>query len=230
MKLVRLYLIISGIILLTSIGFYIWVPTFRGYLLDEDSLIENISAILYLVSFFIGLFFFLKHERHRKALTAVSAISLLGFLDELSFGERHLGINGPLFYDVQIDGAHDFFYLAYKMALKTDFLYSIYGILLLLTGILIITALLLKHRLKLKKLFTRIHNEAPLLFLLFFGILIFIALIIDLGIIESKFLFMIEELFEMLAALALLFCNLSIQAFPIFQTLSPYNANYGRKT
>ena len=45
---------------------------------------------------------------------------------------------------------------------------------------------------------------------LFFASLVFVALIIDLDIVHNKALFALEELFEMNAAIALLFCCLSL--------------------
>jgi hypothetical protein len=86
---VRVYLVIFGISILTAFGVYVWVPPYRSYLFHEDSLIENLSAILYLISFFTAFLFSLKIKIYRKALIVLSAVSLLGFLDELSFGERH---------------------------------------------------------------------------------------------------------------------------------------------
>ncbi len=206
-----MYLVFFGITMLTAFGVYFWVPNYMGYLLNEDSLIENLSAGLYLISFCMGLLFFLKSKMRRKALIVVSAVSLLGFLDELSFGERLFGLDMPLIYGVKIDAAHDFIYLACKVMLKLATTYPTYMILFLLTGIITVTVSLLKHRSKLAKIITSIYHEEPFVFVLFFTILVFFSIVIDLDIVHNKVLVMVEELFEMNAALALLMCCFSLQ-------------------
>ena len=212
MKYVRGYLAILGITMLAAFGVYFWMPSYRSYLLKEDSLIENLSAGLYLVSFGMGLLFFLKSKMDRKALAAVSAVSLLGFLDEISFGERLFDLDMPRIYGMEIDAAHDLVCLAYRMIMRLAAAYPAYLILFLSAGIIIVTVPLLKYRSELSKIIAGIHREEPFLLALFFTILIFFSIVIDLEIVHNKVLFMIEELFEMNAALALLMCCFSLHA------------------
>jgi hypothetical protein len=197
--------------MLTAFGVYFWVPSYRSYLFHEDSLIENLSAILYLISLFMAFLFSLKITMYRKALIVLSAVSLLGFLDELSFGERFFELKMLHIYGVKIDAAHDFFYLACKVIMQLATNYSTYVILFLSSGIIIVTVLLLKHRSKLIKIVANIYREPPFILALFFTIFVFISLVIDLDIVNNEILFMVEELFEMNAALALLICCLSLQ-------------------
>jgi hypothetical protein len=197
--------------MLTAFVVYFWAPNYRRYLLDEDSLIENLSVGFYLISFCMGLLFLLKSKKHRKAPNVVSAVSLLGFLDELSFGERLFELEMPRINGVKIDAAHDFFNLAYRVIMKLAATYPTYVILFISTGIIIAIVLLLKHKSKLTKIVTIIYHNQPFILALFFAILVFFSLVIDLDIVHNKILFMVEELFEMLAALALLMCCLSLQ-------------------
>ena len=48
------------------------------------SLVENLTALSFLLSFIVGVALAVMNKRKRVALTAVSAIGLLGFLDELA--------------------------------------------------------------------------------------------------------------------------------------------------
>ena len=101
--------------------------------------------------------------------------------------------------------------MAYKVIIKLEDNYFTYVILFLSAGLIIATALLLKHRSELAKIVTSIYHGPPFILALFFTILVFFSLVIDLEIVHNNVLFMVEELFEMNAALALLVCCLSLQ-------------------
>ncbi len=215
MSYVRAYWIVVGINMLIAFAVFFGMPDYRGYLLHEDSLIENLTAFLFFLSSCIGFLFFLRSKLHCKALIIVSMVSFLGFLDELSFGERLFKLDMPRIYGVKIDAAHDFFYLAYKVIIKPAFAYSTYLILFLSIGTMFVTILLVRYRDKVTKITTNIFQNSQFTLLLFFTIFIFCALVIDLDLIHSNVLFMVEELFEMNAAFALLMCSLSLKEQPL---------------
>ena len=135
------------------------------------SRISVLSCIFFL--FFYALLLFLKSKTNRKALIAVSAVSLLGFLDELSFGERLFELKMPLICGVKIDAAHDFFVLALKVTNDLVRSHSTYGILFLLSGIIVVTVLLFQYRVKLTKMITRNYHEPPFILALIFTVLIY---------------------------------------------------------
>lgn len=177
-------------------------------------LIENISAGLFFISFILGLRFLLKSKTSRKEIATVSAISLLGFLDELSFGERHLDIEMHKIYDVKIDSAHDFVSLAYKMAVERPEIYSRSMVLFVLSCIAIISFfifILLKYRSKLSQVIVKNYRKPPFIFLFLFTMLVFFSLVIDLEVTDDNPLAVVEEMCEMHAALALLFLCLSLR-------------------
>jgi hypothetical protein len=223
MKWVRGYLVIFAISILTAFGAYSWMPNYRGYLFREDGLIENLSAVFYLISFFLGLLFFFKSNIHRKALIIISAVGLLGFLDELSFGERLFGFNMPQIHGVKIDAVHDFFILGCKAIKELTYSYPIYVFLFLGVGIIMVTIVTLKYSYELKETMSNIYHEPPFILALFFTTIVFSALVIDLKLVHHGALFMVEELFEMNAAIALLFCCLSLyeQRLPNKPTIRP---------
>lgn len=214
MTYVRGYLVIFGISTLTAFGVYSWMPSYRRYLLNEDSLIETLSAVFYLISFFLALLFFFKSNIHRKPLIFISAVGLLGFLDELSFGERLFGFNMPYIYGVKIDAAHDFFSLGYKVIREFTHSYPIYVFLLLGVGTIMVTIVTLRYRYELRDIMSNIYLKPPFILALFFTILVFSALLIDLDLVHHRALLLVEELFEMNAGIALLFCCLSLYEKP----------------
>jgi hypothetical protein len=196
--------------MISALGLYILLPDYRSYLLREDSLVENISVLLFLISFFVGLYISQKSKTNRKVPIILSAVSLLGFLDEISFGERLFHLDMPVIRGVKIDAAHDIFYLVFKEILIVSSAHRYYAVLVILISLLIATLLLLKYRSNLLKIYNYITSAPPLILAMFFVLLVFLALIIDLHILRSPVLFMLEELFEMNAALALLICGLSL--------------------
>jgi hypothetical protein len=211
MKYVRVYLAIVGITILAALWAYFWIPNYRYYLLHEDSLIENLTAVLFLISFFIGFLFSIIGKIHRKGLIIVSAISLLGFLDEISFGERLFKLHMPEIDGVKIDAAHDFFELAYRTISRLSAAYSTYAILLLLICIIIVTVLLLRYKSILTKTITSTFRKPQYIMALFFTTFICFSLVIDLDFLYNEVWYVFEELFEMNAALALLVCSLSLR-------------------
>lgn len=212
MKYVRIFLILFGIVITTSSVTYLWAPKYMISLSREDELIQNLSAILYLLSAIAGFYFFCKSKINRKALLAVSVVSFIGFLDELSFGARILGIKMPLVYGVSIDAVHDFFYLASKIIYKLTSSYPEYMLPFLVVVIIVACIILIKYRFKLMEIIRNNCNKPSILLASFAVILILLALLIDLDKMENNFLFLLEELFEMFAAIALFFCSLSLRS------------------
>lgn len=191
---------------------YALIPDARPYLLGEDKIVETISALLFLAAFVIGLprVFVLRRERQYWVLVLATFLGLLGFLDEMSFGGRIFVIDYPRIYDVKFDGAHDLFYFAAKTVkvLADKFGYIIY-ISIIAAGAFIPTFIMIKKYAAVKKFYCIIVDYTPYYFMAIFCCFIFLALLIDLGFIMWKPLILLEELLEMNAALALIFCSRS---------------------
>ncbi|MEM6520803.1 MAG: hypothetical protein AAF722_15890, partial [Cyanobacteria bacterium P01_C01_bin.70] len=130
---------------------------------------------------------------------------ILGFLDELSFGERIFSLSMPTLLGTKIDSIHDLAFVArnlilgYVMTYPKRSLFALGGIL----GILIFA--FLKWRSKIRIFFVaNLKNNTFILALIFvlFGL---VAVFIDLELIHNEYLFALEELLEMNAALCLFF-------------------------
>ena len=211
MAYLRTYIVIFGLTMLTSWAMFKWLPTYREIFLKEDSLIENISALFYLITFLLSLFFFFKSRKNRKLLILVSAVGLFGFLEEISYGQRLFSIKMPNIHSLEIDTIHDFFLLGYLLSKELNYTYASHLYLFTCAGIFLFMMLILIFRYKLLgKILHGNFNQAGI-FALIYALLIFTALIIDLRIVPQARLFAVEEFFEMNAALALLFCSLSLR-------------------
>lgn len=91
---------------------YALFPHLRKGFVSEDQFIENASAFLCLASFLLGVVFLAARDAkaHRKVDAIVPVLGLVGFLDEISFGERVFHIRMPIVYGVKVDGFHDVFF------------------------------------------------------------------------------------------------------------------------
>ena len=153
--------------------------------------------------------FFLKTKKF-KPFAVLSAIGLLGFLEELSFGERLFNLSMPRIGPAKIDSLHDFFYVGHKGIIKLMNDSAAAASLFFASMCLFLLALGLRYRARLLRATFTVRKHPPYLLAIFFIVLAFTALVIDLHIFCYDFLFMIEEMFELNAALALIFCCFSI--------------------
>ena len=198
------YLAFFGFNAIVACVVYVWSPTYRHYLVAEDSLVENLSAALYLLSFFLALLFLKERKNHRRLLVLVAAAGLLGFLDEISFGGRIFGFSPLQMSGVPIDAIHDLFALAYRK-------YSP-----LLVGISVVLLIAsVGYWSKLTATARSIIRQPHSLLFLFSVASIAVALVIDLPLINYGPFVMLEELLEMHAAVALCLCCFSLPK-PVF--------------
>ena len=214
MKYVFGFLAVFAINLLIAFVVYIWFPDYIHYLETEDSLIENLSAGFFLFSSILALSFFIKRKSHQKLLILISSLGFLGFLEELSFGERIFKFSAPHLGGVKIDTVHDLLSLQHKLW-GYDLLYKLrhyHTPYIYILAVICVLGLLLisRYRSQLMNAISVILRHPPYILMSFFIALLFFASLFDLHIWHSKALDMVEELLEMNAAIVLLFCCLSL--------------------
>jgi len=206
---VRLTRLHSLATLLNIIGFtmvYYLVPRHQKRFINEDRFLENLTAVLFICVFALGLFFVarLRDKGKRRAYSAIPLAGLLCFLDEISYGERLFHIKRlPGLRGIKIDGLHDLVYIGF-MAIKEDATLTFYAFLSLLLALGLFLVLRHGHRLsdRVKRL---LEDYPPLRFLWRAICFLILALLFDLDIMQTRFLSFAEELTEMNVALALLF-------------------------
>lgn len=212
MKYVWAFSIVFFLNLLIFSLIYIFLPQCRPFLTEEDQYIENISAIFFLYSFLFGLFYLpgLRVKPGFKLLIFISIMGLMGFLEELSFGESRFDLSMPVLYGVKIDAMHDFFFLGYKLIMKNVNISGSLILFLVAGGLILLLVIMFRCRHTLLNVASAVKEYPPYLLVLFFGMLILAALIIDLEFFQNEIWYLFEELFEMNAALALIFSILGI--------------------
>lgn len=88
----------------------------------EDGLIETLSMLIFLSAACVSMVGFLKYQRVNKRWISlfIFAVSLVSFLDEISFGKRIFDWSAVQINGIFIDGAHDYITM-YAQYLKNTY-------------------------------------------------------------------------------------------------------------
>lgn len=194
-----------------SLIFFLF-PRYRDFLGGEDQLIETLTALLFLAAAIYCFVGFIKNKNagRRTSWFLFGSLGLIGFLDELSFGERIFNLSMPSVRGVQIDAAHDFFELGFTMYRHGLDRYPVLAISLIVGALVVAGLIIYRFRTAIKNFIGTVLTAQSYRFLMIGCILVFVALVIDLEMIHNTYLFLLEELFEMNAAFALLLGSICI--------------------
>jgi len=169
--------------------------------LPEDGLVESLSALTYLAGS-LAAAVAMWGAGHRAA-RIVGAFTLIlassAFLSEISFGRNLIVFyKEPVIYGKPIDGAHDFFSIAYGLLVAQFSSDMLWGIAAALVGVSIVLLWLMRGLIK-----DLDAHAVGLRYLVCACALIFAALIIDLDFATGTLVYAVEEMLEFDAALVL---------------------------
>lgn len=203
--------------MLISGAIYLWFPALRRYIRREDNLVETLSAVLFLCACLWAISLLVRKNRHRGLLILIAVLGLLGFLSELSFGERILGLSMPWLAGVKLDGVHDLFALSYALLFKRPHSDVLYAVVLagIVAGLIVVCV---RYWSRLRDALSRVQHSPSHLLLLISVALVLSAILIDLNLVRSRALSMLEEVLEMNAGLALFLSALSLTGTGLSQT------------
>lgn len=215
-NLVKIFLLVFGINLTSFLLLFFLLPNYRDLIIRENSLVESLTALLYLNITVVSIFLMGKIGRPIRELLFFSVIGLLGFLDEISFGDALFNFSMPVFMGVEVDAIHDLTYFVLKFSKQAFLAYP--GLFAFVAGGLIALAIFWWS--KKGSSVTRYCSVYTFFFLAAFLGLVGASTIIDLHIlheilyrafgIEEELLYALEELFEMNSAVCLIFLCISI--------------------
>lgn len=196
-------------VLVTWLG-HVFHPALTQRLLSEDGLVENATAASFLLASGLAVAILRESTGHRAFLWTIVALGLLGFLDEISFGERLFGLTMPSVAGMKVDAVHDFF----ALAIRTRASWACPGTISChYAGSVAALAVFactwfFRHRVI---AVLRQGREKPHWFLLvLFFLLLFAALIIDSHLVKNELVVAMEEVLELNAALLLCICCLCV--------------------
>ncbi|HYH15412.1 MAG TPA: hypothetical protein VD794_09330 [Flavisolibacter sp.] len=211
MKHLFLILFILNVTLCT--GLFYFVPDLRVSLQSEDRLVENITALFFLLSAVLSLYYLVTNKSRflRKLCTFVALLGGVAFLDEMSFGERAFNLSMPFIGSQKIDAIHDIIKLCFSITLQMLKRLPLPVLALSVTVVGGVMYLMFnRHKKRLYAMTYNIAQTEPYFFLRASIILLMAATFIDFDLFQHETLFLLEELFEMNAALALVFCCINL--------------------
>jgi hypothetical protein len=215
MREVRFYFAIFFVNVSVSCLAYKFVPSARSHLIEEDYLIENISALMFAGAFLFssGLLWRAKRQGDIAPLLLIAVVGLVSALDELDWGRRIFGFRLFRAVGINIGSLHDLFQRGYFVILQLGGKpLSLIAVLASSTALILLSLALLPKRIRC--MIAVGLNYPPYVLIATSGVLILSALVIDLDLVEWAPLFLFEELFEMNAALALLVALLALFRVP----------------
>lgn len=188
-------------------GFYL-SGDLRTLLTEEDSLIENLSALFFLVSGIYGCWCLWQSTGHRWSFLLIATLGFVGCLDEISFGQRLLGFSMPTIAGVEnVDGVHDLVRIPLRPLrqwLKTSPSGFAWMIAITLAIAIMLSAIAFHYRKKLRAWLHLWIAQPSFAAWSMFAILLGVAILLDERLIRLEVLAVLEELLEMNAALALI--------------------------
>jgi hypothetical protein len=215
MKLFSIYTITVILNITVFSLIYFFLPLSRWKFFSEDLLVENLSAALFFSGFLFGTVSLLKFKdkTYRLAFFIIPFISLAGFLDEWSFGQRIFYFTAPVIYDFKINQFTDIVAVIYEVSKNISSL-LLYSALLALFATVALIAV--KYRKFLSRLPEKLRGNPPFMYVLIATGFLVISINIDLHYIDQRFyqlfpLSLIEELFDMNVALTLLFASFAME-------------------
>jgi len=211
MREVRFYFVIFFVNVCVSCLAYKFVPSARSHLLEEDHLVENVSALMFAGAFLFscGLLWRAKRQGDIASLLLIAVVGLMSALDELDWGRRIFGFKLFRAVGINIGSLHDLFQRGYFVTLQlSGNPLSLIAVLASSAALVLLPLALLSKRMRC--IISVGLNYPPYVLIVTSGALILSALVIDLDLVDWAPLFLLEELFEMNAALALLVALLAL--------------------
>lgn len=207
MRIFYSYLIAICIIVAISASVFFLFPALQSYFLDENSLIENFSALFFFIASLTCFYGFIKGIN--KVLSGVFClVSGLGFLEELSFGKVVKHYRSPKLLGKDIDSLHDFLDV---FVMGWDQYPVIIGLVVasLFAMLSFLFIILYRNRQAVLYAFGKINVTAFVAILLIIAMLIIMSQVFDLEVVNqgSSNLAFFEEIFEMNAALGFVYLS-----------------------
>lgn len=206
----KIYFYIALFLIVSCFTGSVLSQDFMRLISQEDHLLENLTTGLLLGSAFFGIANWRKNQSNKNALAFFTSLAIVGFLDEISFGQRIINFTPPMAGGTSLDGFHDLANMSKKI-IAINFQYHPGQTFLILTAtILSLTAISYTFRrrvLALVNYFKRLKLNYVIASSTF---AILFSQLLDLKLIPFSSATALEETLELIASLGLLTCLISI--------------------
>ena len=194
---------------------YIFAPEWRGNIINEDHVVEQATTLTFAAAFLIGVTSIMRSQglASRKLHALIPVAGLIGFLDELSFGERVFGFTAPTLYGIDIDGTHDLVRVAAPIIENDPAFILVPGVAALIGAYLLFRKRSRRNTVMAYENWRALWAYPPAKLSIISLIMLLLAIVLDL---PSVFQFPgsrpIEEMLELNSAVALAFAAFSIKS------------------
>ena len=113
----KIYAYLAVLLLASSFALSFIIPDFLKSISKEDHFLENLSTGLLLGTAFFGFINWKQKQANTTAIATYTILAIIGFLDEVSFGQRLIGFTPPMTGGTSLDGFHDLANMFRKLSL-----------------------------------------------------------------------------------------------------------------
>ena len=202
----KIYAYLAVLLLGSSFVLSFIIPDFLKSISKEDHFLENLSTGLLLGTAFFGFINWKQKQANTTAIATYTILAIIGFLDEVSFGQRLIGFTPPMAGGTSLDGFHDLANM-FRKIISINFQYhpsqTIIAIITILSLFLIFT---FKCRSKICGVYKHLKQLNLEYVALSIILAIFLSQLLDLKAINLSWSTCLEEILELIAALGLLTC------------------------
>ena len=92
----KIYAYLAVLLLGSSFALSFIIPDFLKSVSKEDHFLENLSTGLLLGTAFFGFINWKQKQANTTAIATYTILAIIGFLDEISFGQRLIGFTPPM--------------------------------------------------------------------------------------------------------------------------------------
>jgi hypothetical protein len=189
-----------------TIFLFVFVPLSHNQLIEEDGVLESVTAVLFLSCTAVSAVLLIGRHGIRSWYMTIPVLGAIGFLDELSFGERHLGVSMPQVVGKKLDGVHDLVDLTYEITLRNSS-ETVANIILAL-AVVSLFGIFLRYRREIARVS---QQNPPLPYLLLCFFLLVPATLLDMHLFgKGPLQDFLEELLELNVALCMLFAAIAV--------------------
>ena len=202
----KIYAYLAVLLLASSFALSFITPDFLESISKEDHLLENLSTGLLLGTAFFGLVNWKQRQADTTAIGVYTILAIIGFLDEVSFGQRLIGFTPPMAGGTSLDGFHDLANMLRKIISINLQYHPSQTIITIITFLSLFSIFTFKHRSKICGVYKHLKQLNLEYVVLSIILAIFLSQLLDLKAINLSWSTCLEEILELIAALGLLTC------------------------
>ena len=202
----NIYAYLAVLLLASSFALSFIIPDFLKSISREDHFLENLSTGLLLGTAFFGFINWKQKQANTTAIAVYTILAIIGFLDEVSFGQRLIGFTPPMAGGTSLDGFHDLANMLRKIISVNLQYHPSQTIIVIVAFLSLFLIFTFKHRSKIRSVYKHLKQLNLEYVVLSIILAIFLSQLLDLKAINLSWSTCLEEILELIAALGLLTC------------------------